>query len=103
MHMRSIFDSPSNSVEICYLVKNTETNNPIKEATIRLVRYNYPECMTCPTDLDGTTDVTGKACISVTSGWSCDYTEVTATGYQPKSFDGKPPLKIYLSPIPDQE
>jgi len=87
-----------NTKEVCYVIKDINTNHQIEGAIIELIEYRHPDCLVCPINLDETSNNEGKACMNLTEGWSCNSAKVSAPGYFSKTFNGKPPIKIYLTP-----
>ena len=96
----SILPDVNNSTEVCFTVKDANSNLPIQGAIVELNQYNYPNCTNCPySSKSASSNSNGKACLSLTAGWWCESSKVTANGYAQKTFSGKPPSTISLTPI----
>lgn len=88
-----------NIEQVCYSIEDQNTNQPIPDATLSIIKYNHPDCATCPLDLNEVSNSKGEICINASVGWTCTSAVVSAEGYITKTFTGKPPETIYLAPI----
>jgi hypothetical protein len=88
-----------NIEQVCYSIKNQNTNQPIADATLSLIKYNHPDCITCPLDLNQVSDTKGDICINASKGWTCESAVVSAEGYITLTITGKPPITLYLTPL----
>ena len=83
----------------CFIIKDAVTDGRIEGATIYIYDYNYPDCITCPIDLNETSDIEGKFCVNFSSGYWYDRATVSAFGYQSRTFDNRSlPKVISLTP-----
>jgi len=85
--------------QVCYTVYVENSHQPIQGAIITLLNYDDPVCPKCPMDLQSiVTDANGEACITLSEGWTCESTVVSAEGFVSHTFTGKPPTLMYLTP-----